>query len=135
MGQYEHGNRCKFLLRYHLILVCKYRRKILLYQNISDDIKRLSLDISTNHNTKILFMETDNDHIHYMIETTPNINLSNYVRTLKSFTTFHLWQKYNYFLSKIYWKEKTFWSDGYFISTIGDVSSTTLRQYIENQGK
>lgn len=80
-------------------------------------------------------METDNDHIHYMIETTPNINLSNYVRTLKSFTTFHLWQKYNYFLSKIYWKEKTFWSDGYFISTIGDVSSTTLRQYIENQGK
>lgn len=34
-----------------------------------------------------------------------------------------------------FWKERTFWSDGYFISSIGEVSSDTLKHYIENQGK
>ena len=76
MGQYEHGHRCKFLLRYHLIFVCKYRRKILLNQNIVDDLKKLSIDISVKHNVKIIVTETDNDHIHYLIETIPNINYS-----------------------------------------------------------
>ena len=80
-------------------------------------------------------METDKDHIHYMIETTPNINLSDFVRVLKQYTTYHIWQKYESYLSKCYWHERTFWSDGYFIASIGEVSSTTLQYYIENQGK
>lgn len=40
------------------------------------------------HNVNIAYMETDKDHIHYMIETEPNINLSNLVRTMKSYTTY-----------------------------------------------
>ena len=46
-------------------------------------------------------------YIHLMIETTPIINLSDYVRTLKSYTTFHIWKKYSSYLSKCFWKEKT----------------------------
>lgn len=34
----------------------------------------------------------------------------------------------------ICWHEYTFWTDGYFVSTIGEVSSKTLKHYIENQG-
>lgn len=51
-------------------------------------------------------MEVDKDHIHYMIETTPNINLSNLVRTMKSYITYHMWEKYPAYLSKCFWKEK-----------------------------
>lgn len=80
-------------------------------------------------------METDKDHIHYMIETTPNINLSNMVKTMKSYITYHIWEKYSAYLSKYFWKERTFFSDGYFISSIGNVSQETLKNYIENQGK
>lgn len=80
-------------------------------------------------------METDKDHIHYMIETTPNINLSNMVKTMKSYITYHIWEKYSAYLSKCFWKEITFFSDGYFISSIGNVSQETLKNYIENQGK
>jgi putative transposase len=43
-------------------------------------------------------MEVDKDHIHYMIETRPNINLSDFVRTMKSYTTYHIWQKYSAYL-------------------------------------
>ncbi|WP_419013555.1 transposase, partial [Gallintestinimicrobium sp.] len=45
-----------------------------------------------------------------------------------------LWHKYGSFLSKQYWKKKIFWSDGYFACSIGEVSSTTIQKYIENQG-
>lgn len=134
-NEYISKNRCKFLLRYHLIFVCKYRRNLLTSNNISSDIKKLSEEIVNNHNVTIKYMETDKDHIHYMIETTPNINLSDFVRVLKQYTTYHIWEKYEPYLSKCFWHECTFWSDGYFIASIGEVSSQTLQYYIENQGK
>ena len=127
-------NRHKFLLQYHLIFVCKYRKKILSHKTISDDIKQFSYEICSRHNVIIHEMKTDKDHIHYMIETEPNINLSNLVRTMKSYTTYHIWKLHNKCLSKHFWKEHTFWTDGYFCSTIGEVSSKTLKHYIQNQG-
>ena len=33
-----------------------------------------------------------------------------------------------------FWKEHTFWSDGYFVCSIGEASSETVRRYIKNQG-
>lgn len=123
------------MLRYHLIFVCKYRLKILAGNNISSDIKKLSFEIAERHNVEIKYVEVDKDHIHYMIETTPNINLSDFVRVLKQYTTYHIWRKYENYLSKCFWNEKTFWSDGYFIASIGEVSAETLKHYIENQGK
>ena len=132
---YKYGSHNKYLLQYHLIFACKYRRKLLSSPNIIADVKRLSLESCQKHNVTIHYMEVDKDHIHYMIETTPNINLSNLVRTMKSYIAYHIWEKYPAYLSKCFWKEKTFFSDGYFISSIGNVSQETLKSYIENQGK
>lgn len=109
---YKSGSHSKYLLQYHLIFVCKYRRKLLSSSNIASDIKRLSIEYCQKHNVVIHYMETDKDHIHYMIETTPNINLSNMVKTMKSYITYHIWEKYSAYLSKCFWKERTFFSDG-----------------------
>lgn len=133
--KYRSKGHCKFLLRYHLILVCKYRLKLMSASNISSDIKKLSEQIAKKHNVDIWYLESDKDHIHYMIEVEPNTNLANFVKTLKSYTTYHIWKKYPNYLRKCFWKERTFWSDGYFIASIGEVSSDTLKKYIENQGK
>ena len=70
-----------------------------------------------------------------MIETDLNINLSDFVRVLKQCTLYHLWQKYSSYLSKIFWSEKTFWSDGYFIASIREISTEALKHCIENRGK
>jgi len=79
-------------------------------------------------------METDKDHIHYMIEIAPNISISKVVNLIKSYTTYHIWNKHQKYLLKYFWKEKTFYTDGYFVSSIGNVSEGTLKKYIENQG-
>ena len=123
------------MLRYHLIFVCKYRKSCLANRRVADYIKELSKYISQKHNVSIILMEVDKDHIHYMIETTPNMNLSDFIRTLKQYTTYHVWERFGSLLRNCFWHEKTFWSDGYFIASIGEVSSSTLQQYIENQGK
>ena len=73
-NNWKSKNRHKYLLQYHLIFVCKYRKKLFLNKLISDDIKQFSYEICSKHNVTIHEMETDKDHIHYMIETEPNIN-------------------------------------------------------------
>jgi putative transposase len=79
-------------------------------------------------------METDGDHIHYMIETPPTVAPSDIVRTIKSYTTFWIWKYHEAYLKRHFWKERTFWTDGYFICSVGNVSEETLKKYIENQG-
>ena len=38
MGTWKSKNRHKYLLQYHIIFVCKYRKKLLMPKQISDDI-------------------------------------------------------------------------------------------------
>lgn len=132
-NNWKSKNRHKYLLQYHLIFVCKYRKK-LLSNRISDDIKQLSYNICNKHNIIIKHMETDKDHIHYMVETEPTISISKLVNLMKSYTTYHIWKLYSNYLSKHFWKERTFWTDGYFVCSVGNVSEKILRRYIENQG-
>lgn len=37
-------------------------------------------------------------------------------------------------LRKHFWKEHTFWADGYFVCSVGNISEEMLKKYIENQG-
>ena len=39
-------------------------------------------------------MEMDKDHIHYMIETEPTMSISKIVNLMKSYTTYHIWERY-----------------------------------------
>lgn len=133
MNNWKSKNRRKYLLQYHLIFVCKYRKR-LLNKEISEDIKQFSYDICQKHDVIIHKMETDKDHIHYMIETDATISISKIVNLMKSYTTYHLWRYHKEYLSRHFWKENTFWTDGYFVCSIGNVSEKQLRKYIENQG-
>lgn len=127
-------NRRKYLLQYHIIFVCKYRKSLLSKESISDDIKQLSYDICNKHNINIKTMETDKNHIHYLIEADTTISVSKIVNLIKSYTTFHIWKYHKSFLSKHFWKENTFWTDGYFACSVGNVSEKILKEYIDNQG-
>lgn len=128
------NNRRKYLLQYHVIFVCKYRKKLLASKSIASDIKRLSKEICDEHHILIRYMETDQDHIHYMIETDTTKSLSDIICMLKSYTAYHIWKLYPAYLKKCFWKERTFWTDGYFICSVGNVSEKILKEYIENQG-
>ena len=130
--KYASKNRHKFLLKCHLIFVCKYRRNIL-DGYLSEYIKQKCIEISKDANFEIETIETDKDHIHFMISYPPSVSVSSIVRKLKQETTYYAWKKFPE-LRKVYWKENTFWSDGYFVCSIGNANSDTIRKYIESQG-
>ena len=65
-NRYNHHNRRKYSLKVHIVLVTKYRKQIL-KQNIAGDVKQKILDLANTHNWEILAMETDKDHIHFLL--------------------------------------------------------------------
>ena len=132
-NRYYRHNRRKYSLKVHIVLVTKYLKQ-LLKGSIADDVKQKILDIADTRGYEIIAMETDKDHIHFLLSYDATDRVCDIVKIVKQETTYYLWQKYNSVLSKQYWKKKIFWSDGYFACSIGEVSSTTIQKYIENQG-
>ena len=132
-SRYNRHNRQKYSLKVHIVLVTKYRKQLLI-GSIADDVKQEILDIANTRGYEIIAIETDKDHIHFLLSYDTSDRVCNIVKIVKQETTYHLWQKYSLVLSKKYWKEKTLWSDGYFACSIGEVSSATIQKYIESQG-
>ena len=131
--RYNRHNRRKYSLKVHIVLVTKYRKQ-LLKGSITDDVKQEILDIANTRGYEIIAIETDKDHIHFLLSYGTADRVCDIVKIVKQETTYYLWQKYNSVLSKQYWKKKIFWSDGYFACSIGEVSSATIQKYIESQG-
>ena len=132
-NRYNLHNRRKYSLKVHIVLVTKYRKK-LLKGSIADDVKQKIFDIANTRGYEIIAMEADKDHIHFLISYNTTDRVCGIVKIVKQETTYYLWQKYGSLLSKQYWKKRIFWSDGYFACSIGEVSSATIQKYIESQG-
>ena len=132
-SRYNRHKRRKYSLKVHIVLVTKYRKQLLI-GSIADDVKQKIFDIANTRGYEIIAIETDKDHIHFLLSYDTTDRVSDIVKIVKQETTYHLWQKYSSVLSKQYWKEKIFWSDGYFACSIGEVSSATIQKYIESQG-
>ena len=131
--RYNRHNRRKYSLKVYIVLVTKYRKK-LLKGSITDDVKQKIFDIANTRGYEIIAMEADKDHLHFLISYDTTDRVCDIVKIVKQETTYYLWQKYGSFLSKQYWKKRIFWSDGYFACSIGEVSSATIQKYIESQG-
>ena len=132
-NRYNRHNRRKYSLKVPIVLVTKYRRQ-LLKGTIADDVKQKIFDICNSNSCNIIAMETDKDHVHFLVSYDATDRVCDIVKVVKQQTTYHLWQKYSDFLSRQHWKKKILWSDGYFACSIGEVSSATIQKYIENQG-
>ena len=132
-NRYNRHKRRKYSLKVHIGLVTKYRKQPL-KGSIANDVKQKILDIANTHGYEIIAIETDKDHIHFLLSYNTADRVCDIVKIVKQETTYYLWHKYSSVLSKQYWKEKSFWSDGYFACSIGEVSSATIQKYIESQG-
>ena len=122
---YFSKNRHKYYLKCHLIFVCKYRKQL-----ITDEVREYILNafknIEKSSDFGIEIMETDKDHIHMLVRYPPNISVSSIVRRLKQCSTLSLWKQFSVMLAKQFWKEHTFWSDGYFVCSIGEANLDTI---------
>jgi putative transposase len=131
--KYHHSSSSKYLCKIHLIFATKYRKK-LLRGAVEEDMKQILFEISNQSDFTIDIMESDIDHIHILIDYPPKLSISSIVYRLKAVTTNRIYKKHSVLLKQQYWKENTFWSDGYFVCTTGDACTETIKKYILEQG-
>jgi len=126
---YDHINRSKTLLVYHIVLVTKYRHKILDQLQILETMKT----IESISDFDILEQEFEPDHIHMMIRSIPKHSVLSLIRRIKSMSTVRSWKLFSRILREKYWKEKTLWTDSYFTCTVGNASIATIKKYINSR--
>jgi putative transposase len=128
---YKHKRRVKFLVLYHIIFVVKYRKPLLI--PYGEWVKAKMLSIAGRSRFKIKNQEVDKDHIHLLVESDVALSPSQIVRRLKQETTFGINKAFSE-IRKAFYSENTFWSDGYFCCSIGNVSVGAVEKYIKEQG-
>lgn len=128
----ENNNHSVFSMNYHLIMVVKYRRKVI-DDAISSRLRDIFERIAPDYNILVDSWNHDVDHVHVLFRAQPNSELSKFINAYKSASS-RLIKKENPHLRASLWKEM-FWSQSFCLITTGGVTVDTIRQYIESQGE
>lgn len=76
----------------------------------------------------------DNDHVHFLVQSSPNYSPTQIVKTIKSITARQIFVECPQVKKKLWGGE--FWTDGYFVATVGkNQNETVIKEYVKNQGK
>ena len=119
--------------QYHVVLVTKYRRKIL-GKGVSQYLRVIFQEIR-KFRPEVEFIEIgmERDHVHLHMVIPPRYAVSDIVRMMKSNTAKRLKAKFS-FLEKVYWGTDSIWSRGFFVSTVG-INEQTIRNYVRLQSQ
>jgi len=128
----DSNNHSVFLLYYDLVLVVKYRRKVI-DDTISNRLKEIFEYIQPNYNITLQEWNHDKDHVHILFKAHPNSEISKFLNSYKSASS-RLIKKEFPQIRKSLWKEY-FWSKSFCLLTTGGAPIDIIKKYIESQGK
>lgn len=127
----DSNNHSVFLMYYHLVLVVKYRRKVI-DDTISDYANDKFVSLSEKYNITLVEWNHDIDHVHILFKAQPNSELSKFINAYKSASSRLIKKDFPHVRKKL-WKEM-FWSRSFCLLTTGGSPSEVVKKYIENQG-
>ena len=128
---YKKNRHACFSLKYHLVVVTKYRYKCI-DSEIMTQLKEIAYDIFNTWKCNILAIDGEEDHMHIMFETPPQVQLSKLVNNFKTVSSRLIRKKFPEHLSVFYW-QSYFWSNSYLILSVGGAPVEVIKQYIESQ--
>ena len=121
-----------YYLQYHVVWVCKYRRRILNPGMCGYIRKLLPKLMRRMSGVELKTIGFDEDHLHMVMTIPPKYSISKVMGELKSQSASRLREAFPW-LAKVYWDENIVWSPGYFVSSVG-VDEKTIKKYVEHQG-
>lgn len=119
-------------LNYHLIICVKYRRRVLCFPEIIQDLKLKTEHLCNCWNIKLIAFGSDKNHIHMLIECPSDFPLPKFVNNYKAVTSKNLRSKYPFLIRAM---KKNLWSGSYCAITTGIVNLNTVKEYVLNQGR
>ncbi|MFL9464593.1 MULTISPECIES: IS200/IS605 family transposase [Nostocales] len=127
MQQYRRKNHSVFLVNYHLVWIPKRRKKILI-GDVENRLRTIVWEVCQEKEWKIIALEIMPDHVHLFVNVPPEIAPHQVANAIKGRSSRLLRQEFPRLL-----KLPSLWTSSYFVSTAGNVSSDTVRRYIEEQ--
>ena len=132
MSEQIHKKHNVSVLLYHLVCPTKYRRAVIT-SDVDEKLREICEEISFRYEIEFLEIGTDSDHVHILEQSVPMYSPTKIVRTIKSITAKEIFRQMPEVKKQLWGGE--FWSDGYYISTVGAHSSEeAMKSYIRNQG-
>ena len=133
MSEYIRKSHNVTVLIYHLVFPAKYRR-VVFNKNVDRSLKDICLKIEDRYQIKFLEIGTDDDHVHFLVQSIPMYSVTKLVTMIKSLTAREIFKIHTEVKKQLWGGE--FWSDGYFASTVGKHGDENLiSKYVKNQGK
>ncbi|WP_270694625.1 IS200/IS605 family transposase [Enterococcus faecalis] len=115
--------------KYHIVFTPKYRRKVI-YGKLRVSIGQILRKLCEMKDVEIIEAHAMPDHIHMLVRIPPQLSVSGFMCFLKGRSVAiiherHANLKYNY-------GNRSFWSKGYYVSTVG-LNQKTTEKYIREQ--
>ena len=133
MSEYIHKSHNVSVLLYHYVCPAKYR-KVVFTDEVDNALREVCEEISKRYEINFLEIGTDDDHVHFLIQSVPMYAPSRIVKIFKSITAKEIFKKCPEVRKQLWGGE--LWSDGYFVSTVGRYGSEKqIETYVRNQGK
>ncbi|WP_210139698.1 IS200/IS605 family transposase [Staphylococcus sp. GDY8P120P] len=129
-NKYRRTSTTVSLINYHFMSYLRYRRKIFLSKGLDKRFKALVKAISKTNAFKIIAIKTDKDHCHLFINTLLTYSPSDIMAKIKGGTSKILRAAFKEFRFM-----PSLWTKSYFVSTVGNISIETIKNYVENQRK
>jgi putative transposase len=129
---YRSSARSTSDLKAHLVLVTKYRRKVIspvILARLTEVVNSLCY----KWGCEVIEFNGESDHVHLLFSYYPQLQLSKFVNNLKSVTSYHIRKEFATEVKRFYWKP-VFWNSAYFIASCGGVTVEVLKRYVQEQG-
>src|SRR5215211_2378726 len=108
------------ILIYHIVCPAKYRR-VVFSAEVDNELKAVCLEIAKRYEIIFLEIGTDQDHVHFLVQSVPTYSPTKIVRTIKSITAREIFNRVPQVKKQLWGGE--FWSDGYYIASVGQYGS------------
>ncbi|UXE58495.1 MAG: IS200/IS605 family transposase [Woronichinia naegeliana WA131] len=126
LPEYKTHNHVKFLLNYHFVFIPK-RRKQVLVGEVATRTRQIFMELALEKGWDILALEVAPDHVHLFVAVKPSDAPHLVVKAFKGRSSHHLRKEFPHLL-----RLPSLWTSSYFVSTAGNISSETVKKYIED---
>ena len=126
----HYGRTSVYSLQYHLVLVTKYRRTVII-GDVKDTLSKLFASLCKDMSLAIIAMELMPDHAHLLVDAKPTTAIPSVVKGLKGVSAKLLFQKHPEIKNKLWGGH--LWQPSYFICTVSERTQAMIKEYIESQ--
>ena len=132
MEHYRKSSHTTYDLKYHLVWITKYRKRVLTGE-VAKRARELIREICRARDVEILKGHISQDHVHIFVSVPPHVSISKLMQSIKGKSSRKMMSEFKA-LSRTFCG-RHIWARGYFAASSGNVTDEVIMQYIELQGK